>query len=78
MSSDHFRPTPRNPFVCPLCGSTAYDYVYLRRADGSILQTQAYHCGGCSVVFKDPVKFSEQKKVEGFARHGVPPGPVED
>ena len=23
-------------------GSTAYDYVYLRHADGSILQTQGY------------------------------------
>jgi hypothetical protein len=52
--------------------------VYVKRADGSILQTQAFYCGGCSVVFRDPVKFTEQKKVEGFARHGVPPGPVEE
>ena len=75
MSSSHLQPTPKNTFKCPLCGSTAYDHVFVKRRDGSILQTQAYHCGGCSVMFKDPDKFTEQKQVEGIARHGQPPRP---
>jgi hypothetical protein len=74
-SSEHFRPIPVNTFRCPLCSSTAYDYVQVRRADGSILQTQAYQCGGCSVMFKDPKKFTEQEQVEGVVRHGEPPRP---
>ncbi len=73
--SSYFRPLPVNTFKCPLCGSTAYDYVFVRRRDGSILQTQAYQCGGCSVMFKDPKKFTEQKQVEGVVRHGLPPRP---
>ncbi len=77
MSSYHFDPRPINNYKCPLCGSTAYDFVYVRRSDGSILQTQAYHCGGCSVMFKDPDKFTKQENVEGIVRHGVPPRPKE-
>jgi hypothetical protein len=72
-SNEHFRPIPVSTFRCPLCGSTAYDYVHVRRADGAILQTQAYQCGGCSVMFKDPKLFTEQKQVEGVVRHGLPP-----
>ncbi|MEO8631016.1 MAG: hypothetical protein ABI612_23395 [Betaproteobacteria bacterium] len=41
------------------------------------MQTQAYHCGGCSVMFKDPDKFTKQENVEGIVRHGVPPRPKE-
>ena len=74
-SSAHFRPVPVNTFRCPLCGSTAYDYVYVMRSDKSIVQTQAYECGGCSVVFKDPKKFTEQRQVEGFQQWGLPPRP---
>lgn len=59
-SSDHFHPVPVHSFRCPLCGSTAYDHVFVRRRDNSILQTQAYQCGGCSVMFKDPKRFTEQ------------------
>jgi hypothetical protein len=73
MSSDHFQPTPKNTFKCPLCGSTAYDYVYSRRPNGSIRQTRIYRCGGCSVLFEDPEKFTKQERVEGIARHGVSP-----
>ena len=71
----YFRPIPVNNFRCPLCNSTAYDFIYVRRADGSIFQTEAFQCGGCSVVFKDPKKFTEQKQAEGVVRHGVPPRP---
>lgn len=73
--SSHFRPTPVNTFRCPLCGSTAYDYVFVKRSDGSILRTQTCQCGGCSVMFKDPVKFTEQRQVEGTEKWGVPPRP---
>jgi hypothetical protein len=30
------------------------------------------------VVFRDPVKFTAQEKVEGIERHGVPPMPREE
>jgi DNA-directed RNA polymerase subunit RPC12/RpoP len=73
MPSGQFQPTPKNKFKCPLCGSTAYDHVYSRRTDGSIRQTRIYKCGGCSVLFEDPDKFTKQEQVEGIARHGVPP-----
>ena len=63
--SSYFQPLPINTFRCPLCGSTAYDYVFVRRQDGSILQTQAYQCGGCSVMFRDPKKFTEQEQRTG-------------
>jgi hypothetical protein len=33
-----------------------------------------YKCGGgCSVLFEDPDKFTKQERVEGIARHGLPP-----
>jgi hypothetical protein len=74
MSSrrDYFQPIPVNTFRCPLCGSTAYDCVRVLHADGSILQTQAYQCGGTSVMFKDPKRFTDQKQVDGVVRHGMP------
>ena len=75
-SNDCFHPVPVNSFRCPLCGSTAYDHVFVRRRDNSLLQTQTYQCGGCSVMFKDPNKFTEQQ-VEGIEQWGVPPRPKE-
>jgi hypothetical protein len=54
--------------IALVSGSTAYDHVFVRRADGSIVQTQAYHCGGCSVMFRDPEKFAKQERVEGVVR----------
>ena len=45
-SSDHFRPVLRNAFRCPLCCSTSYDDVFVRGRDDSLLQMQAYQCGG--------------------------------
>ena len=74
-SNDHFRPVPVHSFRCPLCGSTAYDHVFVRWRGNSILQTQAYQCGGCSVMFKDPKRFTEQQQVEGIEQWGVPPRP---
>jgi hypothetical protein len=64
-----------NGFACPLCGSTAYKHLETLRPDGSIRQTTVYHCGGCSVLFKDPDKITAQKKVEGVARPAYPPVP---
>ncbi len=74
-SSDHFRPSVRFVFRCPLCGSTAYDYVTVLRADGSILQTQTYQCGGCSVLFRDPERFTKLEQVEGVEHLALPSRP---
>lgn len=72
--ADHFRPTTFS-FRCPLCGSTAYDHIFLKWPDGTIRQLQTSQCGGCSVVFKDPIKFTEQQAVEGLERLSGPPRP---
>ncbi len=72
--ADHFRPTAFG-FRCPLCGSSAYDHIFLKRPDGSIRQLQAFQCAGCSVVFKDPVKFTQRQAVEGLERLNGPPRP---
>ncbi len=55
-------PTPderlRQPFLCPLCGSNEYVFVSFPRANGSVYYTNLYRCGGCTVAFTDPLRFS--------------------
>lgn len=52
------------PFRCRLCGHTKYEGVY---GDSSLVPldgTQypiAYQCSGCSVIFKDFVKFTKKE-----------------
>jgi predicted RNA-binding Zn-ribbon protein involved in translation (DUF1610 family) len=50
-------------FKCPLCGSDGYTRVRVKKADGSWYITEFYHCFGCSVMFTDPVQFTQQKRV---------------
>ena len=49
------------PFKCRLCGHTKYEGVYgdsIMIPLGGRRYPIAYRCSGCSVVFKDFVKFS--------------------
>ncbi len=76
MSSyEHFRPTPRFRFTCPLCGSTAYEHVLIRRTGGSILQTTSFQCSGCTVLFRDPERFTRLERMEGDEYLAGPPRP---
>lgn len=49
------------PFRCRLCGHTKYEGIY---GDSSMIPLGgrqypiAYQCSGCSVIFKDFIKFS--------------------
>jgi predicted RNA-binding Zn-ribbon protein involved in translation (DUF1610 family) len=50
-------------FLCPLCGSDGYTRVTVKKPNGHFYVTEFYHCFGCSVMFTDPVKFTQQKRV---------------
>jgi hypothetical protein len=46
-------------FRCPLCGSTQYVEVRVRKPSGHWYVTEFYKCFHCSVMFKDPVLFTQ-------------------
>ena len=50
-------------FVCPICKSEGYTYTSVERPDGSQRAISLYQCAGCSVVFSDPAKLTEQKRL---------------
>src|SRR5271165_3507745 len=60
------------PFRCPLCRSTAYQGVTVRRRDGSLYVSALQQCAGCSVVFTDAERFSRPPEP---ARSGTPAAP---
>jgi len=43
------------PFKGPLCGSSKYVQVFVKRPSGNWYRTEFYRCFGCSVMFTDPV-----------------------
>jgi len=46
-------------FRCPLCDSTGYEPVTVRRPNGTLYRSESlYSCGGCSAAFTDPSRFS--------------------
>ena len=52
------RRADRQPFCCPLCRSTVYERVVVRRTGGAMLAPPFYECAGCSVMFRDPERMS--------------------
>jgi len=58
-------------FKCPLCGSDGYTRVTVKKPNGHWYVTEFYHCFGCSVMFTDPVKFTQQKQLIRDARPPV-------
>ena len=46
-------------FKCPLCGSRSYVPVRIQKANGHWYTTASYQCFHCSVVFRDPVLFTQ-------------------
>jgi hypothetical protein len=46
-------------FRCPICRSSTFQTVSVRRKEGQPeYQTEFLQCTGCSVMFRDPVKFT--------------------
>lgn len=60
-------------FRCPLCGSGKYVQVQVRRRDGSWYRTEFYQCFHCTVMFLDPVLFTQQDSSSPNA-HRTPGG----
>lgn len=63
-------------FLCPLCGTDAYTRVTVQKPNGQYYVTEFYHCFGCSVMFTNPVSFTQQRQVIGnqpitSGRYGV-------
>jgi hypothetical protein len=50
------------PFLCPLCGSDGYVVIHVRRPSGAWHRTEFYQCFGCSVMFRSPVAFTQQRR----------------
>jgi len=46
-------------FRCPLCESTRYESVTVKRPNGTAYQSESlFSCAGCSAAFTSPSKFS--------------------
>jgi uncharacterized C2H2 Zn-finger protein len=45
-------------FRCPICRSQRYEAVVVRARTGKPYQTEFFECAGCSVMFRDPPKFT--------------------
>lgn len=56
----------RPPFECRICGSKSFsdikDQWNAITGPESSIPTIAHCCNGCSVVFKDPAKFSKRQR----------------
>jgi predicted RNA-binding Zn-ribbon protein involved in translation (DUF1610 family) len=49
------------PFVCPVCGSEEFHQAAYQRSDRVTRLTSAYQCAYCSVLFKDPDRFTAER-----------------
>jgi hypothetical protein len=46
-------------FRCPLCNSTGFEPVTVRRPNGTLYRSDSlYSCNGCSAAFTDPTRFT--------------------
>lgn len=62
----------KGPFECPICTSSTYERVRVRRGAGWY-QTEFYKCGGCSAMFHDPVRFNCNVLAERYERPDIEP-----
>ena len=46
-------------FKCPLCGSGQYVEVRVQKPNGHWYKTEFLQCAHCSVMFRDPVMFTQ-------------------
>ena len=54
-------PPPRPPerFLCPICGCEAYQKVWVTGRNGRPVETDAWQCLRCTVMFREPMRFSK-------------------
>jgi len=72
-------------FKCPLCGDERYVEVRVQRPGGQWYVTPFLQCVGCTVMFRDPVRFSgmcirpdvDSSGMRMVGRYGVGPQPPE-
>ena len=50
------------PFRCPLCESTCYAVVGVKRPNGQLYQTEFFECSRCSVMFRNSEAFTLGKE----------------
>lgn len=62
-----YEPDNRTLFCCPICRSRYYGVVRVKRSNGTLYATEFYECSGCSVMFRDAVKFTEFKPYQPTA-----------
>ena len=49
-------------FKCPMCESTTYAVLQVKRPDGHYRDTSLFKCSLCSVVFHDAIAFTRGKE----------------
>jgi hypothetical protein len=61
-------PAIKASFLCPICGCDEYERGHVVRADGRSREAQAYQCKVCSVVFRDPQRFTS-RRINRYTEH---------
>jgi len=51
-------------FRCPICRSRYFSPVRVKRPDGRIYETDFFECSGCSVMFRDSMRFTQFEPYE--------------
>jgi hypothetical protein len=51
-------------FRCPLCSSTVYLTVIVRRPSGASYATEFFECAGCSLMFRDADRIARCERFE--------------
>ena len=59
-------PRLRAAYVCPICGGLDYVAVYVTDRKGEQRRTEAYQCKRCTVMFRDPERFSTKREILGI------------
>ena len=59
-------PRLRAAYVCPICGGLDYLAVYVKDSQGRERRTGAYECKRCTVMFRDPERFSTKREILGI------------
>ncbi|HYC47402.1 MAG TPA: hypothetical protein VED01_18160 [Burkholderiales bacterium] len=49
-------------FKCPMCDSTTYAVVQVKKPDGHYRDTPLFKCSRCSVIFHDPIAFTRGRE----------------
>jgi uncharacterized C2H2 Zn-finger protein len=59
-------------FECPTCGYRRYQRVVVNDRAGGPYETEFYACASCTVMFTDPVSFTQHSKYKTAAQTDIP------